>query len=178
MYDYHTDNDNSSIASSDDENSNTIPGLQERSRADSSSDGDSVYRQDHECDHTPATTYRGVPQSIDTRLIVHEWEDASMDEDEDEYEYDADHDDDDLSPQARVLIAPLRLQGGNGIPVVERVTEEDTEEGIEEQEQTQLAPKLMILTTTPRTQHPPEPAFDPMKDEPPSATITPSYVPL
>ena len=41
-YDYHTDNDNSSIESSDDESSNTIPGLQERHRDDSSSDEDSA----------------------------------------------------------------------------------------------------------------------------------------
>ena len=58
------------------------------------------------------------------------------------------------------------------------VTEEDIEEGIEEQEQTQPAPKPIILTTTPRAQPPPEPAFDPMKDEPPPATITLSYVSL
>ena len=40
--DYHTDNDNSSIEGSDDESSNTVPGLQERHRVDSSSDEDSV----------------------------------------------------------------------------------------------------------------------------------------
>ena len=63
-YDYHTDNDNSSIEGSDDESSNTVPGLQERRRVDSSSDEDSVQCQDHDSDHTPAGTH--VPQSIDT----------------------------------------------------------------------------------------------------------------
>ena len=60
-YDYHIDNDNRSIEGGDDESSNTIPGLQERSHPDSSSDGDSVYRQDHEYDHTPVTTHRSFP---------------------------------------------------------------------------------------------------------------------
>ena len=96
----------------------------------------------------------------------------------DEVEYDADHNRDDMSPRARVLLAPLRLRGGNGIPVVETVTKEDTEEGIIEREQTQPSQKPTISTTTKRAQPPQEPVFDPMKDEPPPATITLSYVPL
>ena len=70
-YDYHTDNDNSIIEGSDDESNTTITGLQERNHDNRSSDGDSVYRQDHDSDHTLAITHRSVPQSIDTRPIVH-----------------------------------------------------------------------------------------------------------
>ena len=47
---YHTDNDNSSIDDSADESNNTIPGLQEQNRDDTSSDEDSVYHHNHECD--------------------------------------------------------------------------------------------------------------------------------
>ena len=124
-YDYHTDNNNSSIEGSDDESSNTVPGLQERRRVFSSSDEDSVESKDHDCDHTPAITH--VPQSINTRLIVPPWMYTSVDEDD----YDTDRDDDDMSTQAREMTVPLQMRGG-GIPVVETVTKEDTEEGIEE----------------------------------------------
>ena len=122
-YEYHTDNNNSSIDNSDDESNNTIPGLQERNRDDSSSDGDSAHNQDHEGNHPPVAKHQSVPQSIDTKPIVYEWTDDNIDGDE----YDGDHDDNDMSTRAkRVLIVPLRLQGGNGIPVVKTVTEEDT----------------------------------------------------
>ena len=57
LYDYHIDNDNSSIEGSDDESSNTVPGLQERSCADSRSDEVSMYCRDYNYDHNPATTY-------------------------------------------------------------------------------------------------------------------------
>ena len=50
----------------------------------------------------------------------------------DEDEYDADRDDDNISTRARESIAPLQLRRRYGIPVVETVIEEDTEEGIEE----------------------------------------------
>ena len=175
-YDYHTDNDNSSIEDSNDECNNTIPGLQERTPDNSSSDGDSVYYQDHACDHTPATTHQSVPQSINTKPIVHEWTDANIDEDE----YDGDHDDDDLSTQAkRVTMVPLRLQGGKGKPVVETVIEEDIEEVTAEQEQTQPSPKQAPVPTTAKPSRPPQkPEYNPMKDEPPPVTITPLYVPL
>ena len=76
-YNYHTDNGNSSIEGSDDEGSNTMPGLQERHHSDSSSDD--------------------VLQSIDTRPIVPPWMYASVDEDD----YDADQDYDDKSTQAK-----------------------------------------------------------------------------
>ena len=69
---------------------------------------------------------------------------------------------------------------GGGPPVVETVTEEDTEEGIEELEQPQPQPTHhpQIPMTTKKIQPPQEPKYDPMKDEPPPAIITPSYVPL
>ena len=54
----------------------------------------------------------------------------------DKDDYDADRDDDDMSTRARGKTAPLRMRGGE-IPVVETVTEEDIEEGIEEVEQPQ-----------------------------------------
>ena len=132
MYDYHTDNDNSSIECSDAKSSNTVPGLLERRRDDSSSDEDSVYCQDHDCDHPPATAHSYVLQSIDTRPIVPPLMYVSMDKDD----YDADRDDDNMSTQARGTIATLRMQGG-GIPVVETVTEEDMGEGMGEVEQPQ-----------------------------------------
>ena len=47
--------------------------------------------QDHDCDHTPATTH--VPPSIDTGPIVPPWMYASVDD----YDYYADRDDDDKS---------------------------------------------------------------------------------
>ena len=70
-YDYHTDNDNSSIEGSDDESSNTVPGLQKKSCTDRRSDENSVYRQDHDREHMPATKHQSVLQSINTRPIVH-----------------------------------------------------------------------------------------------------------
>ena len=120
-YNYHTDNNNSSIEGSDDEGSNTVPGLQERRRGDCSSDK--------------------VPKSIDTRPIVPLWMYASVDEDG----YDADRDDDDMSTRATGTTTTLRMRGGR-IPVVETVTDEDTEEGIEELEQPQLTQKPIIPT--------------------------------
>ena len=90
-YDYHTDNDSSRIEASNDESNNTTLGLQERTHNDSSSNGDSMYHQVYECDHTTATTHQSVPQNIDTKPIVHKWTDDNIDEDE----YDGDHDDDD-----------------------------------------------------------------------------------
>ena len=128
LYDYHTDNDNNSIEGSDDESGNTVPGLHERSCTDSRSDGDSVYCQDHDRDHTPATKHQSVQQSIDTRPTVHAWKDTIMDEDD----YDADLDDGDMSTRARGSIAPLQLRRGYGILVVVTVIKEDTEKGIEE----------------------------------------------
>ena len=69
------------------------------------------------------------------------------------------------------------MRGGE-ILVVETVTDEDTEEGIEELEQPQPTQKPITPTTTKKPQPPQEPKYDPMKDEPPPAIITPSYVPL
>ena len=65
-------------------------------------------------------------------------------------------------------------------PIVETVTEEDTKEGIEELEPPPLQPThhSHIPTTTKKIQSPLQPEYDPMKDEPPPAIITPSYVPL
>ena len=56
----------------------------------------------------------------------------------------------------------------------------ETEEGIEEVEQPLPQPTHhpQIPTTTKKIQPPPAPKYDPMKDEPPPAIITPSYVPL
>ena len=108
-YDHYTDNDNSSIKSSDDEGNSTVAGLQEH-RAGLSSDE--------------------VPQSIDTTPIEPPWMNATVDEDD----YDADHDDDAVSTQERITTAPLQMQGG-GIPVAETVIEEDMEEGLDDLEQ-------------------------------------------
>ena len=69
--------------------------------------------------------------------------------DKDEYEADCD---DEVKPiQERETVAPLRstqargaifpLRGGGRVPVVETVTDEDTEEGIEELEQPQPTQK-------------------------------------
>ena len=95
----------------------------------------------------------------------------------DEDDYDADRDDNAMSTRARGTTVPLRMRGG-GVPVVETVTDEDTEEGTEELEQPQPTQKPIIPTTTKKPQPPQEPKYDPMKDEPPPAIITPSYVPL
>ena len=124
-YVYHTDNDDSSIESSDDEGSSTVPGVQERHRSGRSSDE--------------------VPQSIDTNSIEPPWKYATVDEDD----YDADHDNDAVSTKTRGTIAPLRMRGG-GTPVVETVIEEDTEEGLKDQEQPQPQPTQnpLIPTTT------------------------------
>ena len=135
-YGYHTGNDNSSIEDNDDESDNTIPGLQEQNRDDSSSNGDSVYNQNHECDHTPVAKHQSVLQSIDTKPIVNEWRNNNIDGDE----YDGNHDDDEISRQSRkYTIPPLRLQGGNGKPLVETVTEEDTKKLTVDQQQHQLS---------------------------------------
>ena len=72
------------------------------------------------------------------------------------------------------------MQGGGGAPVLETVTDEDTEEGIEELEQlpTQPTPPIPTTTKTTTTQTPQQPEYDPMEDAVPPATVTPSYVPL
>ena len=129
-YDYHTDNDNSSIEGSDDDSSNTV---------DCSSDEDSVQCQDHDSDHTPADTH--VPQSIDTRLITPPWMYARVNEDD----YDLDQDDDDLLTPARRTTPTLRMRGG-GPSVVE---------GIEELEQPQPQPTHhpQIPTTIKKNNH-------------------------
>ena len=105
-YSYHTDNDDSSIESSDDESSSTVSGLQHRSGRRS----------------------EAIPQSIDTNSCAPPWMYATVDEDD----YDADDDDDAKSTNTRGTIAPLRMRGG-GTPVVETVTDEDTEEGFDDQ---------------------------------------------
>ena len=94
----------------------------------------------------------------------------------DEYEYDADHDDD-ASTTTRETITPLRMRGG-GTPVVETVTDEDTEEGFDKQPQPQPTQNPLVPTTTKKLQPPSKPDYDPMEDEPPPETITPKYVPL
>ena len=108
-----------------------------------------------------------IPRSIDTYSCVPSWTNTTLDEDE----CDTDQDDDAES------IAPLRMRGG-GTPVVETVTDDNTEAGDDDQPQSQLTQNPLIPTTRTKIQPPQKPKYDPMKDEPPPATITPSYVPL
>ena len=91
----------------------------------------------------------------------------------DDDDYDADQDDIDMSTRARGTTAALRMRGG-GPTVVETVTEEDTEDGLEELEQPQPQPTQhsLIPTTTKKIQPPQKPKYDSMKDEPPPAIIT------
>ena len=151
-YNYHTDNDNSSIEGSDDEGSNTVPGGQNGHDGCSSDD---------------------VPKSIDTSPIVPPWMYSVVEDD-----YEADCDDDARSTQTRETIVPLRMRGGGGVPVVETVTDEDTEEGIEELDHPLPSQQPIIPTTTKTTPTPQQPKYDPMKGEMPPAIVTPSYIPL
>ena len=89
----------------------------------------------------------------------------------DENDYDTDHDNDVDS------IAPLRMRGG-GTPVVETVTDDDTEEGVDDQPQSQPTQNPLKPTTTNKIQPPQNPKYDPMKDEPPPEIITPLFIPL
>ena len=107
-YNYHTDNDNSSIEGSTVEGSNTVSEGQNGHDGCSSDD---------------------VPKCIDTSPIVPPWMYSVVEDD-----YEADCDDDARLTQTRETIVPLRMRGGGGVPVVETVTDEDTEEGIEELE--------------------------------------------
>ena len=93
-------------------------------------------------------------------------------------DYDANHEDDISQPKMGML-DPIRLRGG-GSPIVETVTEEETQEGIEEVEPPPPPPihHLQIPTTTKKIQPPLQSEYDPMKDKPPPVIITPSYVPL
>ena len=172
----HTNNGNISVGDSDDESNNTIPGLQERTHDNSSSDGDSEYNRNHACGHNPKGQYQLVPNSIDTNPIVSEWTNDNTNRDE----YDGDHDDNNMPRLAtRYLIAPLRLRGGNRTPLVETVTEEDTKKAPTEQEQPHTSTKRAPIPITASTILPPQkPEYDPMADEPPPATITPPYVPF
>ena len=63
---------------------------------------------------------------------------------------------------------------------METVTEEETKEGIKELEQPPPQTKYTshIPTTTKKIQTPVRTEYDPMKDDPPPAIITPSYEPL
>ena len=167
-YEYHTDDDNSSIEASDDD-STLVPGLQERCRDDSSSDGESMPCQEDENGHPHLPT--SIPKCIETTPIIPKW----MYDNKDDDDYDADHED----VISRPPLEGIRIRGG-GPPIVETVTEEDTEEGIEEVPHPPIpqAHHSQIPTTPTTTQSPNPPEYDPMKDEPPPAIITPSYVPL
>ena len=103
-----------------------------------------------------------------------------MDNNIDGVVYDSNHDDNNISTQAkRVPIAPLQLQGGNRLPVVETVTENDIKEATAEQEYSQLSTKrALVPSTLSPILKPQKPEYDPVKDESPPATITLSYVPL
>ena len=96
----------------------------------------------------------------------------------DEDDYDANHDED-ISRPTLGKIRPIRIQGG-GPPIVETVTEEETEEGVEEVEHPTIPPthNSQIPTTATKIQSPSAPEYDPMKDEPPPVIITLKYVPL
>ena len=67
----------------------------------------------------------------------------------DKDEYDADHDDA-ASTTTRETITPLRMRRG-GTPLVETVTDEDTEEGFDKQPQPQPTQNSLIPTTTTKT---------------------------
>ena len=87
--------------------------------------------------------------------ILGEWSDDNTNEDE----YDGDHDDKDMSrPSPRYPIAPLRLQQGNGTPLVGTVTKKDPK-GLpikQEQEQTHTSTKRAPGTTTTSITIPPQ----------------------
>ena len=66
-YEYHTDNDNSSLEDSDD--CAPMPGLQERCRDDSSSDDSLPAR----AENAKSSTATKIPHSIDTRYLIPPW---------------------------------------------------------------------------------------------------------
>ena len=105
-----------------------------------------------------------------------EWRDDNTNGDK----YDGDHDDDEISRRAkRYPIAPLQLRGGNGKPLMETITKEETKGVTADQEQPQTSTnRAPIPTTTPPILPPQKPEYDPMADKPPPPTITPSYEPL
>ena len=111
--------------------------------------------------------------SID-RSIIPPW----LYEVEDNDNYDADHEEDIVLSKLGT-IEPIQLRGGETV-IVETVTEEETKEGIEELEQppSQTIHTSHIPTTTKKIQPSIQTEFDPMKDDPPPAIITPSYEPL
>ena len=118
-YNYHTDNDNSSIEGSDD-GGNTSPSVH-HSHVGSSSDR--------------------IPLNIETRPIVPPWM-YSVEEEE----YNADRDEINNVPACDMAAigvtpsnvpssqpsVPLRMRGGGGVHVGETVTDGDTADGIEE----------------------------------------------
>ena len=122
-YVFYTHNNDSNIKSSDDDDSNTVPELQDWNSVDSSSDkGDSSNSIKSSDDDTSSTLSGlqhhsgccsdGIPQSIDTHSCVPSWTNAIVDEDD----YDADHDDDAGS------IASLQMRGdGTGLPPLQKV---------------------------------------------------------
>ena len=123
--------------------------------------------------------HQSIPKSIDTNPIVSEWRDDNTDGDES----DGDHDDNEMLRRSKKYpIPPLRLRGENQKPLVETVTEEETEEVIADQRQPQMSTNRALIPTTTTTilppQKPQKPEYDPMADKPPPAIITPSYVPL
>ena len=71
------------------------------------------------------------------------------------------------------------MQGGNGTPLIEAVTEEELKEVPAEQEQTHTSTKCALATTKiSTTMSPQKPKYDLMTNKPPQSIITPSYVPL
>ena len=109
---YHTDNDNSSIDESDNDSANTMPGLQERTRDDSSSKEESACNHDHD-DHNPKVILKSVPRSIKLYPSMGEWNEDKNDD----VDYDGDNDD---------PIPALRLRGG--APEVVTVTDEESDD--------------------------------------------------
>ena len=152
-YACHTDNDNSSIEDSEDD-CFIVPGIQEKCRDDNSSDADSVPYQEKA--HPQTDTH--IPHSIDTRPIIPPWVYDRVDDDD----YDADHKGD-ISQLKKGMLDPIRIQR-EGSPIVETVTEEETEEGIEEVEPPTPQPthNSQIPTTTKKLQPPLAPEYDPM----------------
>ena len=112
--------------------------------------------------------------SIDSRSIIPPW----LYEEEDNDDYDADHEEDIVRSKLRT-IESICLRGG-GTVTVETVTEEETKKGIEEVEPPPSQPlnNSHIPTTTKKIQPSIQTEYDPMKDDPPPAIITPLYEPL
>ena len=122
---YHTNIDNSSIDDSENDSNNTIPGLQERTRDDSSSDQDSEYNHGDNRNNNQQNQHQLFPNSITIDPVTSEWEDDDTNGDE----YDGNHEENDIPRLAtRYKTAPLRLQGRNRTIQVETVTKEDTKE--------------------------------------------------